>query len=204
MKKGIYILPNTLTLCSMFFGFYSIISAVNGNYVHSAWAIMISTIFDGLDGWVARLTHSTIAFLFVACGALRLARYNVQMGSTESKAFTGMPSPAAAGIMATLVIFYYEIWDGTPEKNYFILLFTIFIALLMVSTLKFHGFKEIDFSKRKPFWILVAFVLLFGIIIIHPPIALFILAIFYLSESIIENIYLFYRRQKLQNVKVKI
>jgi CDP-diacylglycerol--serine O-phosphatidyltransferase len=101
------------------------------------------------------------------------------------------------------VIFYYEIWDGTPEKNYFILLFTIFIALLMVSTLKFHGFKEIDFSKRKPFWILVAFVLLFGIIIIHPPIALFILAIFYLSESIIENIYLFYRRQKLQNVKVK-
>ena len=112
-------------------------------------------VFDGLDGWVARLTHSTtrfgieldslsdlvafgvapavmlykwalfpsdrvgwaVAFLFLACGALRLARYNVQMGSAESKAFTGMPIPAAATIVSTLVIFHDEIWDTAPGKN---------------------------------------------------------------------------------------
>ena len=62
MKKGIYILPNGLTLCGMFFGFYAILSAIKGNYVHAAWAIMIANVFDGLDGWVARLTHSTTRF----------------------------------------------------------------------------------------------------------------------------------------------
>jgi CDP-diacylglycerol--serine O-phosphatidyltransferase len=237
MRKGIYILPNTLTLCGMFFGFYSILSTFKGNYIHAAWAIMIAMIFDGLDGWVARLTHSTTrfgieldslsdlvafgiapavmlykwslipfgrvgwaaAFLFMACGALRLARYNVQMGSKESRAFTGMPIPGAATIVATLVIFYYEIWETAPNKNYFILFFTFFLAVLMVSTLRFHGAKELDFSKRKPFWILVAIVVVLAIIIIHPEIALFIFAMIYLIGGIIENIVLYYRRNKQMN-----
>jgi CDP-diacylglycerol---serine O-phosphatidyltransferase len=234
MKKGIYILPNALTLCGMFFGFFSILSALKGNYIHAAWAIMIANVFDGLDGWVARLTHSTtrfgieldslsdvvsfgiapavmiykwsiapfgrigvgVAFFFAACGALRLARYNVQMGSAESKAFTGMPIPGAASVLASLVIFYYEFWDSIPEKNVFILLLTMFLALLMVSTLKFHGLKEIDFSKRKPFWILVAFVLFIAIIVSHPARALFVIAMIYLAEGLVENIYLYYRRRR--------
>ncbi len=241
MKKGIYILPNSLTLCGMFLGFYSILAAIQGNYLHAAWAILIATVFDGLDGWVARLTHSTTrfgieldslsdlvafgvapailvykwsiepfgrvglaaAFLFVACGALRLARYNVQMGSTESKAFTGMPIPGAASLIATLIIFHNELWEGMPEKNIFILVFTIFLALIMVSALKFHGLKEIDFGKRKPFWILVAIVIVFAAIVIHPPVALFVFAMIYLVEGIIENIYLFYRKQKLRLAEVK-
>jgi CDP-diacylglycerol--serine O-phosphatidyltransferase len=143
-----------------------------------------------------------VAFFFTACGALRLARYNVQMGSTESKAFTGMPIPGAASVLASLVIFYYEFWDGVPEKNIFVLFLTIFLALLMVSTLKFHGLKEIDFSKRKPFWILVAFVLVIAIMIIHPAIALFVFAMIYLAEGIMENIYLSYRRHKMKTVEV--
>lgn len=237
MRKGIYILPNTLTLCGMFLGFYSILATLKGNYIHAAWAIMIAIIFDGLDGWVARLTHSTTrfgieldslsdlvafgiapavmlykwslipfgrvgwaaAFLFVACGALRLARYNVQMGSTESKAFTGMPIPGAAAIVATLVIFYHEMWETVPVKNYFILVITFFLAVLMVSTLRFHGAKELDFSKRKPFWILVAIVMVIAIIIIHPQIALFMFAMIYLIGGIIENIVLYYRGRKQIN-----
>jgi len=241
MKKGIYLLPNGLTLCGMFFGFYSILSAIKGNYLHAAWAIMLAGIFDGLDGWVARLTHSTtrfgieldslsdlvafgvapavmmykwsiapfgrigiaVAFLFTACGALRLARYNVQMGSTESKAFTGMPIPGAASVLASLVIFYHEVWDGMPEKNMFVLFLTMFLALLMVSTLRFHGLKEIDFSQRKPFWILVAFVLVIAVVIIHPAVALFVFAMIYLAEGIIENMYLYYRRRKKRLAEVK-
>ncbi len=237
MRKGIYILPNTLTLCGMFMGFYSILASLKGLYVDASWAIIIAMVFDGLDGWVARLTHSTTrfgieldslsdlvafgvapavmlfkwnlasygrigwsaAFLFMACGALRLARYNVQMGSAESKSFTGMPIPGAATVVATMVIFYHEIWQTVPAKNIYILLLTFILAVLMVSTLKFHGAKEIDFSKRKPFWILVAIVVGFAIIVMHPPIALFIFAMIYLFEGIIENIFLFYRRMKQRN-----
>ena len=66
----------------------------------------------------------------------------------------------------------------------------------MVSTLKFHALKEIDFSKRKPFWILVAFVLVIAIMVIHPAIALFVLAMIYLAEGLLENIYLYYRKRK--------
>jgi len=237
MRKGIYILPNTLTLCGMLMGFYSILASLNGNYVHASWAIIIAMIFDGLDGWVARLTHSTTrfgieldslsdlvafgvapavmlykwalapfgrigwsaAFLFMACGALRLARYNVQMGSAESKSFTGMPIPAAATIVSTLIIFYHEMWETVPVKNYFILLLTVSLAVLMVSTLRYHGAKEIDFSKRKPFWILVAIVVVFTLIIIHPPIALFIFAMIYLIGGIIENVILYYRKRGQMN-----
>jgi CDP-diacylglycerol--serine O-phosphatidyltransferase len=234
MKKGVYLLPTSLTLCSMFFGFYSILASLKGNYIHAAWAIMIATIFDGLDGWVARLTHTTTkfgieldslsdlvafgvapavmlykwglflfgrigwaaAFLFMVCGALRLARYNIQMGSTESKAFTGMPIPGAAAVVATLVIFYHEMWEITPDKNYLILLLTVFLSVLMVSTLRFHGAKELNLGKRKPFSILVGIVIVFAFIVVHPQIALFLFAMLYLIGGIIENSILFYRKRK--------
>jgi CDP-diacylglycerol--serine O-phosphatidyltransferase len=235
MRKGIYILPNTLTLCGMFMGFYSILASLKGLYVHASWAIIIAIIFDGLDGWVARLTHSTTrfgieldslsdlvafgvapavmlykwalvpfgrigwsaAFLFMACGALRLARYNVQMGSKESKAFTGMPIPGAAAIIAALVIFYFDKWADLPVKNYYILSLTFILAVLMVSTLRFHGAKEIDFSKRKPFWLLVAIVVIFALIVMHPPITLFLFAMIYLIGGIMENIILYLKRRKM-------
>jgi len=218
----------------MFFGFYSILASLEGNYVHAAWAIMIATIFDGLDGWVARLTHSTTkfgieldslsdlvafgvapavmlykwglfpfgrigwaaAFLFMVCGALRLARYNIQMGSAESKAFTGMPIPAAAAVVATLVIFYHEMWEITPDKNYLILLLTIFLSVLMVSTLRFHGAKELNLGRRKPFSILVGIVIVFTFVVVHPQIALFLFAMLYLIGGIIENSVIFYRKRK--------
>ncbi|RMG75263.1 MAG: CDP-diacylglycerol--serine O-phosphatidyltransferase [Nitrospirae bacterium] len=233
MKKGIYILPNSLTICGMFFGFYALISAIKGDYVRAAWAILIANIFDGLDGWVARLTNTTTkfgleldslsdlvafgvapailvytwsliplgragaatAFLFAVCGALRLARYNIQMVSEERKAFTGLPIPAAASVIATLVIFHSSFADNPPEGSFWVLLLTIILSVLMVSTLRFHGIKEIDLKKRKPFWFLVFFVTLIFITVVHPPIALFSFAMAYLLWGIIENTYLFYKRR---------
>jgi CDP-diacylglycerol--serine O-phosphatidyltransferase len=130
----------------------------------------------------------------MACGALRLARYNVQMGSTESKAFTGMPIPAAATIVSSLVIFYHEVWDTAPGRNYYILLLTVVLAVLMVSTLKYHGAKEIDFRRRKPFLVLVAIVVLLTLVVMHPPITLFIFAMIYLIGGILENIIVYSRR----------
>jgi CDP-diacylglycerol--serine O-phosphatidyltransferase len=235
-KKGVYILPNIITLCGMFAGFYAIMAAINGNFLHAAWAIVIANIFDGLDGLIARLTNTTTrfgieldslsdivsfgvapavmmymwalmtfgklgwaaVFLFVACGALRLARFNVQIGSPGSKAFKGMPIPGAATVLASIVIFYYEFWTGLPGKNILFLVITILLSLLMVSTLRYHGLKEVDFRERKPFWALIVFVLVLFVLFVHPPTAIFIFAMAYLIWGIIENIYLFLKRKKLK------
>ncbi|MDO8746051.1 MAG: hypothetical protein Q7J70_00125, partial [Thermodesulfovibrionales bacterium] len=140
--------------------------------------------------------------LFVACGALRLARYNVQMGSTEKKSFTGMPIPAAASIVAAAVIFYNEMnWPGS--KSIFILSLAFVLSILMVSTLRFHGAKELDFKKRKPFWMLVAIAVAFAIMIMHLEIALFVFAMIYLLWGIIENIYLFLKRRRLKQMETE-
>ncbi len=234
MKKGVYLLPNGLTLCGMFFGFYAIVMALRGDFTMGAWAILIAMVFDGLDGWVARMTSSTTkfgleldslsdivafgvapalllytwslneygrvgiatAFLFAACGALRLARYNVQMLSEEKRFFTGMPIPAAATIVASVVIFYHSFSLEPPGKNLLILMLAWILSLLMVSTLRFHGMKELDLTKRKPFWVLVSFLLVLYILVVHPPLALFSFAMLYLLWGIIENIYLLYNRRK--------
>lgn len=235
-KKGVYLLPNTLTLCGMFCGFYAIMSAINGNFIYAAWAIILANIFDGLDGWIARLTGTTTrfgveldslsdlvafgvapaimmykwslmpfgrlgwaaAFLFVACGALRLARFNVQTGSPGTKAFKGMPIPGAATILASVVIFYY--WDevrvNVPDKHVFYPMFTIALALLMVSTLRFHGLKEIDFKEKQPFWVLIVFVIVLFFLLVQPQAAIFVFAMAYLGWGIIENIGLCIKRRR--------
>lgn len=246
MKKGVYLLPNGLTLCGMFFGFYSILSSFNGNFIHASWSIYIAMIFDGLDGWAARLTHSTTrfgieldslsdlvafgvapavmvfgwtlssfgrlgwaaSFLFVSSGALRLARYNIQMGGAEKKAFTGMPIPAAAAVLATMVIFYDYMWGidigtnsalKTNHKDYFILILTIFLAVMMISTLRFHGAKELDLKERKPFGVLIIIITILVIILINPSLAFFIFAASYVAIGLIENIWLFYIKLKRGN-----
>jgi CDP-diacylglycerol--serine O-phosphatidyltransferase len=239
MRKGIYLLPNTLTLCGMFCGFYAILASFKGHYVYSAWAILIANIFDGLDGWVARVTHSTTkfgieldslsdlvafgiapavliyswalqpfgrigwgaAFLFIICGALRLARFNVQMGSAESKTFTGLPIPGAATVVASLVLFYTEVWGDLTGRNYIILLFPFLLAILMVSTLRYHGVKEIDPKRRKPFWLLVAIVAAFVLIFMYPEIVIFIFSIGYMLWGIFESVIIFNRKRKLRGIE---
>jgi CDP-diacylglycerol--serine O-phosphatidyltransferase len=239
-KKGVYLLPNTLTLCGMFCGFYAIMSAINGNFISAAWAIVLANIFDGLDGWIARLTNTTTrfgveldslsdlvafgvapavmmykwslvpfgrfgwaaAFLFVACGALRLARFNVQTGAPGSKAFKGMPIPGAATILASVVIFFYW-YEVVPERNIFFPLFTIALSLLMVSTLRFHGLKEIDFKEKKPFWVLIVFVLFLFVLLVHPSSAIFVFAMVYLVWGIIENIALAAKRRREKKLETK-
>ncbi|GLI53954.1 CDP-diacylglycerol--serine O-phosphatidyltransferase [Thermodesulfovibrio yellowstonii] len=231
--KGVYILPNALTLCGMFFGFYAIISAINGKFIYAAWAIILANIFDGLDGWVARLTRTTtrfgveldslsdlvafgvapsiliykwalfdfgrvgfaIAFLFAACGALRLARFNIQSGG-GIKSFKGLPIPGAATMIAATVIFCQDILNFTPQKNIFFPALTFLLSFMMVSNLKFHGLKEVDFKEKKPFWILLFFILLIFFIVIHPQIAIFTLASIYVLSGIIENIIILIKKRK--------
>ena len=233
MKKGIYILPNSITLCGMFFGFYSIMLSTQGRFTTAAWAIIIASVFDALDGWVARFTNSTskfgieldslsdlvafgvapavmlyqwslmpfknlglaVTFLFAACGAMRLARFNIQMGTAERKSFTGMPIPAGAWICAATVMCYTDMeWDH--QKSILILVQTVIVALLMVSTLRFHSLKEIDMKKRKPLWILVLIVFLFALVLMHPEVMLFVLSMLYMLIGLVENSYIYARDRK--------
>lgn len=227
MRKGIYLLPNAITLCGMFAGFFSIIASVNGKFTLAAWAIVLAGVFDGLDGWVARLTNTSskfgveldsladvisfgvapavlsftwalspfgrvgwaVAFLYTACGALRLARFNVQKETEEKKSFTGMPIPAAAGVVSAFVIFYDNMaW--VPDRSYFVLIIVILISFLMVSTLRFHSLKEINMRERKPFFILVALVFVIAVFYMHPELTMFSIAIIYISLGLVENSYL--------------
>jgi len=228
-------------------GFYSILASFKGHFEIAVWGILIANIFDGLDGWIARMTNSStrfgiqldslsdlvafgiapavllyswgfqhlsglasrmgwgVSFFFVMCGALRLARYNVQMDTAESKAFTGMPIPAAATVASSFVLFSLEFFDDVFIKNHEVLESpTVYIAmalvfilgLLMVSTIRYHGLKELNLKSRKSFWFLVLFALLFFVTYINPPAVIFLASLLYMIWGISEYSYLFYKRRK--------
>jgi CDP-diacylglycerol--serine O-phosphatidyltransferase len=130
-------------------------------------------------GWPA-------AFLFVACGALRLARFNVQINTVESRYFSGLPTPAAALMLATTVLVFYKHGDTGISQHLSILIATYILAFLMVSTVKYYAFKDIELFRRKPFhWLVIA--LLIAIAIAHEPeYALFgILLVYVISGPIL-------------------
>jgi CDP-diacylglycerol--serine O-phosphatidyltransferase len=108
----------------------------------------------GRLGWLA-------AFLYVVCGALRLGRYNIQVNTVESRYFSGLPIPAAAGLIATGILVYYELGDTGVGKHLPVLIATYILAFLMVSTVKYFGFKDIELFRRKPFrWLVIAILLI--------------------------------------------
>ena len=224
LKKGVYILPNFLTSLSLFCGFYAIVATMRGEFLYAAWAIIVSGLFDGLDGRIARMTNTTskfgveydsladlvafgvapavlafgwvlsgfgrwgwvAAFLYVACGAIRLARFNVQSVSTGGKGnyFTGLPIPAAAGMVATTAIFCFHL--DIADKMLLSILFICMIyvlAFLMVSTLRFQSFKQFDFRSRKPFNAVVLAIMLIYIVASEPQIMLFAMGLTYVLSG---------------------
>ena len=244
MRKGIYILPNLMTLTSMFFGFYSIAASFNSEYTTAAWAILAASVFDVLDGWVARITHTatrfgieidsladvisfgvapgilvyswalrsfgrigwTGAFFLVACAALRLARFNVQMGSAEKKHFTGMPTPAAALMIATTVLAYDELLDilrnvkllwlaDAVSADYWILALTFMLAGLMVSNITYHSLKEANLKERRPFGLLVVIAALLAVVAYAPALVLFLIILLYVLTGIGEALFGLLRRR---------
>lgn len=141
----------------------------------------------GRFGWVA-------AFLFVVCGALRLARFNVQSGSMDPRYFNGLPIPAAAMVVATCIGFYYQIGEWAPEKHKFVLIMIYVLSFLMVSNLKFFSFKKPELFTRHPFQTLVALVLLFVVIAAAPELMGFPVMLLYLASGVYST-YLYYTRR---------
>lgn len=125
----------------------------------------------GRIGWLA-------SFLYVACCALRLARFNVQVNVIEKAYFQGLPSPMAAGIVASAIMAFQEL--GIEAKgNIWLLLITFLLAFVMVSTFRYKSFKDLDFKNRLPFRYLVMAVGLIVLVAIRHEVHLFVLFLTY-------------------------
>ena len=132
----------------------------------------------GRLGWAA-------AFMFVACAAMRLARFNIQSAAGRDKRyFVGMPSPAAAAIPAATVFAYpsglYDRPEALPA-----LAMVLIPAVLMVSTIRFRSFKTIDLQSRRSYTVLPFIALGIVAIATHPKAVLVVLAYAYLLSAFI-------------------
>ena len=235
-RRGIFLLPSLFTTGAMFSGFYAITSAINDRFETAVIAIFVAMILDGLDGRVARLTHTEsefgmeydslsdmvsfgvapalvmylwvladlgrmglfAAFVHMAGGALRLARFNTQVATADKHFFQGLPSPAAAAILAGFVWISIEYGYDVESMSYLALILTILTGLLMVSNFPYYSFKKIDFRGRVPFVVAIAVMLGIAFIMAQPESMLFILSIVYMVSGPLITIIMRRRKRKVK------
>jgi CDP-diacylglycerol---serine O-phosphatidyltransferase len=217
-RRGIYLLPNLFTTAALFFGFYAIVQAMNNRFEASAIAIFIAMVLDGLDGRVARLTHTQsefgaqydslsdmvsfgaapalvmyewalkdlgklgwiAAFVYCAGAALRLARFNVNLDVVDKRYFQGIPSPAAAALLAGLVWVFDDLGiDRELWLKSIAWLVTMFAGITMVTNVPFYSFKEINIRRAVPFWVVAVFAASLAIISLKPSVVLFLMVLAY-------------------------
>jgi CDP-diacylglycerol--serine O-phosphatidyltransferase len=150
----------------------------------------------GRLGWLA-------AFLFVVCGALRLARFNVQVDTVESKRFVGLPIPAAASMVSATVLFFHHMGWPSSYKKLAILILIYFLAFLMVSSIKYYSFKDPELIKKQPFGFLVVAVLLLIVIAAEPAIMMFTLFVLYILSGPLTFLVTWPRRRRLEKAMHK-
>lgn len=223
-ERSIYLLPNLFTTAALFAGFYAIVQAMNGRFEHSAVAIFIAMVLDGLDGRVARLTNTQsafgaeydslsdmvsfgvapalvlyvwalqplgklgwlAAFIYCACAALRLARFNTKLDDSDKRYFQGLPSPSAAALLAGLVWVAYdngvsgnEVFFGWMHMKWVAWTITVFAGISMVSDLRYYSGKDINLRRSVPFVVVLLIVLGIVLISYSPPEVLFVVALLY-------------------------
>jgi CDP-diacylglycerol--serine O-phosphatidyltransferase len=195
LRRGIFLLPSLFTAGNLFCGVFAIIFAFNGEFQQAAVLIVVAHLLDGVDGAVARLTHTSSQFgvefdsladvvsfgvapaalmyvfaltpwgtwgglgaaLFAVCGALRLARFNVQTLAVEKSYFTGLPIPAAAAMIAATIFMYYMLGlESTDSKPLVFTVIACALAGLMVSNFRYFSLKQHHFKKRSTIWLLLS------------------------------------------------
>jgi CDP-diacylglycerol---serine O-phosphatidyltransferase len=214
-RKGLYILPNAISLAALFASFYAIVMAMNGRFELSAYGIFSAAVLDSLDGRVARMTNSQSAFgeqmdslcdmvsfgaapalivyewalrdlgkwgwfpafVYIAGAALRLARFNTNIGVVDRRYFQGLPSPAAAALVMGLIWVMDDAGLRSVNKIDWLawtaFAVTLYAGLTMVTNAPFYSFKDVSFKRSVPFIVIVAIALAIAVINIHPPIVLF-------------------------------
>lgn len=210
-RRGIYLLPNLFTTGALFAGFYAIVQAMNGKFEPAAVAIFVAMVLDGLDGRVARMTHTQsefgaeydslsdmvsfgvapslvvyewalrgmgkwgwfAAFIYCVATALRLARFNTNIDVVDKNYFQGLPSPAAAALVAGFVWVMLDYGYTGESVRWYAVALTIFAGLSMVSNVPFYSFKTINMRKSVPFLVIFLVALFFLLIFSYPPGVLF-------------------------------
>lgn len=236
---AVYILPNLITTGNLFFGFFSIIKSLNGQFGWASLAIFLAAIFDVLDGRVARLTKGTsefgvqydslcdcvsfgvapaflmyqfgllelgrigwvACFMFMACGALRLARFNVLSSIGKASGdFTGLPIPMAAITVASFILLMVDLdqrhaIDGLMDvpfvsfvidpnfRKIFLVVMGPILALLMVSNILYKSHKVLRFGSLKPFKLLVIAVIVISFVAYAPEVVGFVLIFSYVMTG---------------------
>ena len=240
LRKTLFLLPNMITLASIFCGFDSIRTSAfatgDDDYYRAALLLVFALIFDTLDGRVARLTKTQSAFglqidsladvvsfgvapgllvykwsigqieglgfvasfVFVAAGAIRLARFNVLSMNTQGaptkpgKFIVGLPIPGAAGILMSLVLANHAAGGNlrAPQYAWPIAFVTVLASFLMISTVKFRTFKDVRLTPASV--ALVCFAIGSSAIVsmqTKPAFVLVWLLSFYVGIGIIESIF---------------
>ncbi|MDE2598890.1 MAG: CDP-diacylglycerol--serine O-phosphatidyltransferase [Rhodocyclaceae bacterium] len=233
-RRGIYILPNLFTTANLFAGFYAIVQAMNGNWEYSAIAIFIAMVLDGLDGRVARMTHTQsefgveldslcdmlsfgaapaliiyewalrgmgklgwiAAFVYCAGAALRLARFNTNVGIVDKRFFQGLPSPAAAALVSGLLWVFNDLGYQGEEVRWFAFALTLFAGLTMISNVPYWSGKDINLRKSVPFIVVPAIALFYVLIASYTPGVLFGLFLIYAASGYALLVWRFTQRRK--------
>jgi CDP-diacylglycerol--serine O-phosphatidyltransferase len=250
-SRGMYILPSLFTAGNIAAGYYAITQSIQGSptdhshFDHAALAIGLAALFDGVDGYIARLTNTAsdfgreldsladvitfgvapsllayiwgfqmlpltvypkvrdnavhagifVCFLFLICGASRLARFNISVnpqprnpGKPGSKFFVGMPIPAGAGVIAAVI----HCFDGSPiydpRTALVWLALILFTGFLMVSNWRFWSAKEITSGGRQPFQVVALLALVGALIVWNSEWMLMVIALGYLVSGVLARL----------------
>ena len=247
LRKTLFLLPNMITLSSIFCGFDSIRlsggATTDDDFYRASLLLVFALFFDMLDGRVARLTKTqsafglqidsladvisfatapallvyrwslyqkgtaglVVAFIFAGAGAVRLARFNVlSMGESgkptkPGKYIVGLPVPGAAGILISLVVANHAISGSLmgPRYTWAMMVLTVFLAFLMVSTIKFRSFKDLRLNAASI--ALVTFAVGSSAVIslqTKPAFVLVWLLGFYVAIGLVETIVSYPRRRR--------
>ncbi len=240
-RRGIYVLPNAITLAALFAGFYGVVMSMNGRFEVACIAIFCAAVLDSLDGRIARMTHTQsafgeqmdslcdmvgfgaapalivyewalkglgkagliAAFVYCACAALRLARFNTNLAVVDKRYFQGLPSPAAAAVVAGFIWVMddagFKEVSQLPWLAWVAFGVTLYAGLTMVTNAPFYSFKVWGGKRTVPFAVIVAIALLIALVNVHPPIVLFAIFCMYgLSGYVIYA----WRRAKGQRTSV--
>lgn len=143
----------------------------------------------GKIGWLA-------AFIYTAGAALRLARFNTQVGTADKRYFQGLASPASAAIVVGLVWVCNDNGISGVQAEPFAAVITLVAGLLMVSNVRYYSFKDFDFRGHVPFFTLLLVVLVFVLVTLDPPAVLFATFMLYALSGPVTTLLLLKRRNK--------
>lgn len=234
LRRGVYIVPTSLTVLNIFFGFTTILLSLRATaaitdgdigeatrlFQRACWSLAIAAVFDTFDGFVARLMKATsefgkeydsladvvtfgaapavlvyawalnvwgrlgagIAFLFLVGGSLRLARFNINTAKTDHRYFVGLPIPAGALTLAS-IINYAPAPVRTSEFAAVMLLVTAGLAFSMVSTVKYRSQKYASLQKERSFMYILLLAVILVVMYRWPAEFFFITAVSYVMSG---------------------